>query len=81
MDRNDATKAALDLASDATALSAGILLLLWRQELIPDDAGPAFEARLRKMARCMEQLGNDMAATELWTAANLLGKRPQSDRG
>ncbi len=81
MDRKDATQAALDLASDATALSAGLLLLLWRQGLIPDGSASGFDKLLRKMARDMEQLGSDHAASELWTTANLLGKRPPTDRG
>ena len=81
MNQSEATKAALDLASDATALSAGLLLLLWRQELIPDGSAQGFERLLRKMARDMERLGSDQAASELWTTANLLGKRPPTDRG
>lgn len=81
MNQNEATQAALDLASDATALSAGLLLLLWRQKLIPAGSESSFENLLRKMARDMERLGNDHAATELWTTANLLGKRPPTDRG
>ncbi len=81
MQKDETIQAALDLASDATALSAGLLLLLWRQGLLPADAIPHYDKMLRKIARDMERHGCDQAATELWTAANLLGHKPKSGQG
>jgi hypothetical protein len=79
MNHSEATKAALHLASEATALSAGLILLLWRKGLLQDADAETYEARLRSIAQAMEGFDCDAAAADLWTAANLL--RRQSPTG
>lgn len=70
-----------EVAGTAVALSAGILLLLWRQGLIPDDGAGPFAKRVRDLATRMEGAGLDGPASELWTAANLIERPSPKGRG
>ena len=76
----DSVARAISLGVSGASLAGGLVLLLWRQGLLPDDATADFETKLRQMARDFEALGVESGATQMWTAANLLGKRPPTDR-
>ena len=68
------------LAAQAASLSGALTLLLWRQGLLPNDVADEFAEKLRDMARQFESGDADGPAAQLWTAANLLGRRPPADR-
>lgn len=77
---DDPLTTATALAAQAASLSGSLALLLWRQGLMPDDAAGEFAAKLRQMAERFEAAGADNPASQLWTAANLLERRPPKDR-
>jgi hypothetical protein len=79
-DQPDPVARAIALGVSGSTLAGGLVLLLWRQGLLPDDATADFEKRLRHLAREFEALGVESAASQMWTAANLLGRRPPTDR-
>lgn len=80
-EQKDPVAIAIGIGVSGATLAGGLALLLWRQGLLPDDASSDFEKKLRQMARDLESVGAESAAAQMWTAANLLGKRPPTDRG
>jgi hypothetical protein len=80
-DQKDPLAVALAIGVSGATLAGGLVLLLWRQGLLPDDASADFEKKLRQMARDFEGIDMENAASQMWAAANLLGKRPPRDRG
>ncbi len=79
-EQKDPLAVAIGIGVAGASLAGGLVLLLWRQGLLPDDACADFERKLRQMARDFEAVGAENSAAQMWTAANLLGKRPPTDR-
>jgi hypothetical protein len=54
-------------------LSAGLTLKMWRDGNMSPKSASEFAEILRELARMYEE-GDERTASQLWTAANLLGK-------